>query len=795
MTVKQPSFFDDDQPTADMDWDLAAATICRIAEVVFSDGLDGTFDYLIPEKFYDAVDPGMRLQVPRGKGNMPVTCYCVGVRTGGGLTETSHGRRIRLKEIVCPLDSRPLLSAKMIELARWIARQYLCPLGQVLETVLPAGVRGHAGTRLTTVWTLVPDIAAKLAKLDKGNKENQESVLTPKQRYVLDVLAHAEEPMTLSELCRAAKCSMVPVLALRKYGLFAKRSVRRKNSLLDDTGLSVDKESGHELNAEQQSALNAILEAMQKKEFHPFLLHGVTGSGKTEVYIRAIEEAVASGRQAIVLVPEISLTPQTVNRFRRRFRSVAVLHSHLTDTERHGQWLRIESGDVQVVVGARSAVFAPVPRLGLIVIDEEHENSFKQETAPRYHARAVAMQRARVEKVPVILGSATPSLESWQNALKGRIHLLTMANRVMNLPLPDVSIVDLRSRVAQGFTRGAIHQQLGIAIRAALDEGGQIILLLNRRGFSTQIQCPACGEVMKCPECDVTLTHHLTQQIALCHYCDYQVPAPTKCPACGFAGIRYSGFGTQKLEQELAARFPEVTVLRMDTDTMQGHGAHERALAAFREGKFQILLGTQMIAKGLDFPNVTLVGVINADTALYLPDFRAAERTFHLITQVAGRTGRGDRKGEVIVQTYNPDHAAIIAASHHDFLTFARDELRQRHALGYPPFASLVRLVFRGPNEEQTRTGASQIGQAVRESLQDLKKEREQADGRTRVFRILGPAPAPFAKLRGFFRFHVHLHGNDRELLRLAVENVLAKKIKLPNEVQWIVDIDPVDML
>ena len=419
------------------------------------------------------------------------------------------------------------------------------------------------------------------------------------------------------------------------------------------------------------------------------------------------------------------------------------------------------------------------------MLDEEHESSFKQESAPRYHARDVAIARAEAEGIPLVLGSATPSLESWHRAQTGQYTLVEMPRRVLDRRLPAVGTIDLRGQQQSGgLSRGAISRQMGNAVKTALDEGGQVILLLNRRGFSTHIQCPACGHVVRCPECDIALTHHRTEEIALCHYCDHEVPAPTKCPACDFVGIRYSGLGTQRLEAEVRARFPNVVALRMDTDTMQAHGSHQRALSAFRSGKVRILLGTQMIAKGLDFPDVTLVGVINADTALHLPDFRAAERTFHLVTQVAGRTGRGSKGGRVLVQTFSPDHPAIQAAVRHDYAAFAAGELPMREMLRYPPFTSMIRLVIRGPVEAVAAEFSNYIADRIAKEI----KER-QTDAR-----VLGPAPCPFARLRGRYRFQIQVQGPDGEALRAAVAQATAK-LAPPEDVQWIVDVDPVDML
>ena len=746
-----------------------------VAGVIFPKGVDGTFDYLVPEKLTEQITPGLRVMVPLGRGDRETLGYCIAV-------ERKEVKSRRLKELLAVVDEQRLLSDKMLRLTRWIADYYLCPQGQVLEAVLPAGVREHAGTRLASILYVPDDYRRKIDELAKMPNAKSKP-LTPKQQHVFDVLLHSEVPLTAAELSRAAKCSMVPVQHLKRLGLFRVRTERRQRSAIDDA--PIPRQQPHDLNVSQQRCLETIRETIRRNEYRTFLLHGVTGSGKTEVYIRAIDDVVQSGRQAIVLVPEISLTPQTVGRFRARFDHVAVLHSHLTDAERHREWQRIASGTVQVVVGARSAVFAPLPHPGLIIIDEEHENSFKQDSAPRYHARDVAQRRAEEENIPLLLGSATPSLESWHRAAGTREYqLLSMPHRVRNLPLPRVATIDLRSADRGGHTRGAIHRLMHTAIAESLERGGQVILMLNRRGFSTHIQCPACGEVVKCPDCDVTLTHHHTADVAICHYCDHQITAPSKCPKCAFPGIRYSGYGTQKLEQEIKQRFPNVPMLRMDTDTMQGHGAHERALTQFREGKVRILLGTQMIAKGLDFPNVTLVGVISADTALHLPDFRASERTFHLITQVAGRTGRSEQGGQVIVQTFNPDHAAIMAATNHDYHAFINSELPIRKLFGYPPYSKMARFVLRGPNELATLEFAKHIATTLTKCAVDIELK----------CRILGPAPAPFSKLRGNFRFHIHIHAIDpdrmKTVIRLATHN-----LKPPADTLWIVDIDPLDML
>lgn len=761
MSEVQRSLFD----TEPEPWEEDDQAEQLVAAVVFPRGPQQEFDYLVPDALRETLQPGCRVRAPLGRGNRPVVGYCVRVES------RPSGRR-RLKPLVELVDQRSLLSPAMLRLTSWIAEHYLCGWAQVLETVLPAGVRGRAGTRMTTLLSVDPEAAGRLATIK----------LPEKQAAVMKVLARAGEPLTPVQLGRAAKCTQGPITALRRKGLIRSRTGRASSRPPAEPAAAVEKHL--ELNRDQQAALDTVLAAIGSRRHQTILVHGVTGSGKTEIYIQAIQEVIHFGRQAIVLVPEISLTPQTVERFRSRFGRVAVLHSHLSDVERHQQWQQIAEGEVPVVVGARSAVFAPTPQLGLIVLDEEHENSFKQESAPRYHARDVAIARATGEGIPLVLGSATPSLESWNRTRTGEYRLVEMPSRVLNRPLPTVGTIDLRSESYRRQSQGAIGRQLHMAIAAALEEGGQVILLLNRRGFSTHIQCPACGHVMRCPGCDIALTHHRTQEIALCHYCDHQVPAPTACPNCEFSGIRYGGRGTQKLEAEVRARFPGVSCLRMDTDAMQARGSHQRAFSAFRSGEVKILLGTQMIAKGLDFPNVTLVGVINADTALHLPDFRAAERTFHLVTQVAGRTGRGPKGGRVLVQTFNPDHPAIRAAVRHDFAAFAAGELPVRRMFRYPPFTSMIRLVIRGPKAPAAAEFCDHLAGRLRSALAD-----RQADAR-----VLGPAPAPFAKLRGKYRFQIQVQGPDGDLLRSAVREATAE-LRPPEEVHWIVDVDPTDML
>ncbi|QDT00332.1 Primosomal protein N' [Adhaeretor mobilis] len=768
---QQQNLFDDQQA----EWELDAQQQRRVASIVIASGPDGAFDYDTPEGFCDAerpdrlLVPGKRVSVPFGRGNRLATGYCVAV-------ETKSVDPSRLKPLARVLDAESLLSPAMLRLTRWMAEYYLCPWGQVLEAVVPAGVRSQAGTRQVKLLHVPPDVKARLGEIKLRSKQ---------QAAALKKLATSDRPLTATELAKEARCTTGPVQQLLKHGLIEATAARVVNNPLDE--LIPDREQPLELNSDQQKALDATVAALDAGKSRGLLLHGVTGSGKTEVYLQAIEHVVSFGRQAIVLVPEISLTPQTVRRFRARFDSIAVLHSHLSNVERHLHWQKIARGEVQVIVGARSAVFAPTPHLGLIVIDEEHESTFKQDSAPRYQARDVAWQRATAEGIPLMLGSATPSLEAWQRAQDDpQFELLSLPKRVLDRPMPDVLNINLRDPGQAKFGKGGISRQLHQAMQVALRDQGQIILLLNRRGYSTHIQCPGCGFALKCKECEISLTYHRQHNAALCHYCDHEEPPPKVCPDCRSPAIRYSGQGTQKLEDEISSRFPQHTVVRMDTDSMRKHGSHEEVLSRFRAGEIDILLGTQMIAKGLDFPNVTLVGVVNADTALHLTDFRAAERTFQLVAQVAGRTGRGSKGGRVLVQTLQPEHPAIAAAARHDYLGFAAAELASREMLQYPPFGSMARIVVRGPDEEITRATAEQLADRVRKAAREL-------EGATLAVRVLGPCPAPITKLRNEFRFHMQFQSATIEPIQLALRSA-TKSFRAPAKVRWIVDIDPWDM-
>ena len=727
-----------------------------IATVVLPEGVDKPLDYRVPESLASSVEPGRRVRVPLGRGNRERLAYCVAVRSG-------QLPQAPLKDVAGVEDEKPLLSRRMLELTEWMAERWMARRGEVLEAVLPAGVRLRHRVRIDPLF------------VSSGATPSRSP--TPAQARVL---AAATSPASAEQLARTTGASRAVVTRLVKSGLLVEAG-RVERPVGGPQRQPVRHDRPAELSPAQQEALTSICGAMKASRHETVVLFGVTGSGKTEVYLQSVEEAVAYGRQAIVLVPEISLTPQTCDRFRARFGAVAVLHSHLTPAERHAQWREIAAGRVNVVVGARSAIFAPLPRLGLIVIDEEHETSFKQATAPRYHARDVAEWIARAEGVPLVLGSATPSLETFARCLSGEWRMCRLADRVGGSQLPAVLTVDLRDPGSRA--RGAVTPRLAAGIRWALDAGGQVMLLLNRRGFATHVQCAACGHAMHCPQCDLALTLHQPGNRGICHGCGLVSRLPESCPDCRAPGLVQRGTGTQRLEEQVRRSFPDAAVARMDTDTMRSRGSHERTLDAFRNRDIDILVGTQMIAKGLDFPAVMLVGVVNADAALHLADFRASERTCQLVMQVAGRSGRGSLGGRVVVQTSTPDHPAIRAAAVHDYEAFVRSELPIREQLLYPPFGSIVRIVVRSGAERAAADWAGFVADRLRAEAAALP-----------AIRVLGPAPAPISRLRDRFRWHLQIHGPDGRELRDVVRRATTG-LRAPDDVAWIADVDPVDML
>ena len=609
----------------------------------------------------------------------------------------------------------------------------------------------------------------------------------PRQAAALRFLAAAEGDLDLSLMLHRTGVSRGVVQALEKKELV--EIISRERYRESYAEMSAETAAQHTLTEHQQQALDRICGAVAAARFEVFLLHGVTGSGKTEVYLRAIERTLQAGRQAIVLVPEISLTPQMVSRFRAHFGSqVAVYHSGLSAGERYDAWRRMQDGTCRIAVGARSAVFAPLENVGLIVVDEEHVDSYKQtEAQPRYHARDVAIMRGQRAGAVVLLGSATPSLESFQNAHRGKYIGCTLPHRVDGLPLPPVEIVDMcREKREENWS--IFSRTLVDKISRRLERGEQIILFLNRRGFSTCIRCQECGFTMTCPHCDVTLTYHSQDLTVKCHYCGYRRKAPDVCPDCGGQNIRFRGTGTQRVEDELAERFPAARVLRMDRDTTRRKGAHLRILQRFREGRADILLGTQMIAKGLDFPRVTLVGVLMADVGLNMPDFRSAERTFQTITQVAGRAGRSALGGEVVVQTHAPGENAIQMAREHDYDAFAGHELAGRRPLGYPPFGKLQLWLFSSTDPDRAESAAEKASGILRRQAGQRNLDQVQ---------ILGPAPAPLKRIRGQHRWQLLLKGPSAAALRKLARAVMDESSRWPPwpGVRVRIVVDPVEML
>jgi primosomal protein N' (replication factor Y) len=764
--TSQPGLFEEAPP--------AAVSADLFADIVFDRPLDHAYSYAVPERLRARVRIGKRVIVPFGRGNRATVGFCVGLNT------TVPDRAV--KEIGRVLDDEALLTPNLLRLTRWMADYYLCGWGQVLNAIVPAGVKQQAGTRSAEFIEAVPEDLCP----------NPRPALTKKQKTALDCLRAFGRMVDPRELARAAKCGSSPIRHLVDKGL-ARRIVRRIDKFetgeITDSTLDAERESTPPvtLNLDQLEAWARLETALRAGGFQPFLLHGVTGSGKTELYLRAIEEVIRQDKEALVLVPEISLTPQTIARFRGRCENVSVLHSHLQTAERGGHWRRIASGQVQVVVGARSAVFAPTRRLGLIVIDEEHESTFKQDMTPRYHARDVAVMRARLEDIPIILGSATPSLESWHNCQRGQYQLLTLPKRVLERPMPHVALIDLRHDQHPGRRPHALSPSLERAMRQALERGGQVMLLLNRRGFSTHVFCPGCGYVEQCKFCDLALTYHRDREVTLCHYCGYEQPPPERCPQCGMGQVRYQGMGTEKLQAEIESKFPQYAVQRMDSDTMRRPGSHQRTLDAFRRGEIKILLGTQMIAKGLDFPNVTLVGVVNADVGLHRADFRAAERTFQLLAQVAGRTGRGTLGGKVLVQTFSPEHYSIACAATHDYQRFAATEMEHRQAHHYPPYQRMARLVVRGKNQDKAGEFADRLAGGFRLALDKLREPGAEV-------RVLGPAEAPVFRLKGYYRFHFQLQSPSSAILHQVLRGVVPT-VRPPKDVDLTIDIDPLDMV
>ena len=741
--------------------------------VIIDRAIQREFDYSVPETLADRIDIGSRVRVPfRDKSALATVLATL---------EQSDAKGIRPIEAL--VGEAPAISESLLELAKWMSAYYCCPLETVIRSLLPQVIRraevGWKKRLLVQPLTKIENSEAGVAdKIDNLRKR------APRQAELFDAIVRLEKPMPAAELLRKTSFDNQTLRALVKRGLIKLREETvERDPHADEQFVAT---TNLELNAEQALALNKITDALAAPErAKPILLHGVTGSGKTEIYLQAIRVALERGRSAIVLVPEISLTPQTVERFKSRFaemhEAVAVLHSHLSQGERHDEWHKIHSGRARIVIGARSAVFAPLKDVGLIIVDEEHETTYKQEEAPRYHARDVAVVRAKIEKCAVVLGSATPSLESYHNATTGKYELLTLSQRVDDQRMPLMRIVDLRQERRKEKIAPILSEKLSQAIADRLEKREQTILFLNRRGFSTSLLCSNCGEARNCPNCSVALTFHRHMARLSCHLCGHTAAVPKKCPECGKDSLIYAGFGTEKVESTVSHIFPKANVRRMDADSMTRKEAYRETLRNFRTGKIDILVGTQMIAKGLHFPNVTLVGIINADLALHLPDFRAGERTFQLLTQVAGRAGRGETAGEVFVQTYTPFSPSIQFARHHDFPGYFQQELEFRERCDFPPFKHAILITVRSAHEGRAKLSAETLVRRLKESLGS-------------EFILGDTTPAPLEKLQGQFRFHILLRGEAiMRLSRLARETL--DKLPLPEDVIATVDVDPYQLL
>ena len=812
-------------------------------EVALPPPLARELTYGVPDELADEMQPGALVLVP------VVQRLLTGIVLGpADIGELSPGK---IRNIVQILDTS-LLSPEVVEVCRWMAGYYIAPLGSALMAALPPGVK-LSSNRLVQLRNTPPEqdhndeLAAKI--LDELTANGPLKVSTLKRRLDSKGLEK-----TLRTLRRTGHVEIAPVLDDKRtrvlnercYRLpdeetartaipeIEKRAPRQASCLhhllahpvstrrdLIATGFSAAVLKGLEQRGliegfdeevvrdplahiesaapanltptpDQQQILDSLSAALDKNSFYPALLHGVTGSGKTLVYIRLVAQALATGRGSIILVPEIALAWQMVRRFKEHFgKQVAVLHSQLSAGERYDTWRRLRRGEQRVVIGARSAILAPVDKLGLIVVDEEHDTSYKQEDLDSSHplsysARDLALIRGQRSKAVVLLGSATPSLESYWNATTGKYHLHTLPRRVDDRPLPEVTVVDMKREPFQKKQRAIFSRELRLKMQERLERGEKIVLLQNRRGFSPFITCVSCGESVQCKSCRVTLTYHRSETApkTRCHYCDFQAPPPPFCPTCNSAELRFDGIGTQKVESALLEQFPGIRVIRMDVDTTGWKGAHDELVERFRHGEADVLLGTQMVAKGLDFPEVTLVGVISADNGMHMPDFRAAERTFQLLTQVAGRSGRGRTAGEVVIQTLLPDDQALRSASRQDYAAFSERELEERRQSGFPPFGRLMIFRWRGTDEDEVTKAAQQGVAALRRGLDQHAL-------------LLGPGPAPLARLRGHFRWQALLRGESVHLLHQLVAGALPtmRETAKNHATTFAINVDPLTMM
>lgn len=746
---------------------LEATNVIQAVSVLI-DGASGLeFDYSLPEQLCGRVQIGSRVRIPLRARN------ATGTVTNLKSLEPGSREASVLKPVAALIQEAPVLSECLIRLGRWIADYYHAPMETVMRSLLPEAVRSDQHSFKQQKFLV-------LAKKIKPADVDEIARKAPRQASILRELAAAEEPMAMSDFGSGANAAV--------KGLVEKGFVKVEDKIVDrDPHAEAEylPDAPLELTDEQRIVVDKVITAIQSPQTEkPILLLGVTGSGKTEVYLQSIQRALDLGKSALVLVPEISLTPQTVDRFKTRFShiqdKVAVLHSHLSQGERFDEWHKIQSKKARIAIGARSAIFAPLDNLGLIVVDEEHENTYKQENPPRYHARDVAVVRGKMEPCAVLLGSATPSLESWQNQLSGKYQLSQLTKRIDDRSLPIIRVIDMKREPGSGEAGKApsiISARLRKAIETRIEKNEQIILFLNRRGFARSLLCPGCGHVCECRHCSIPLTFHRGAERLICHICGFQQIAPRKCPKCADPAIRFAGYGTEKVEEVLRKVFPKVRLARVDADTMSRRGVLQRTLKDFKTHKLDMLMGTQMIAKGLHFPSVTLVGILNADLGLHIPDFRAGERTFQLLTQVAGRAGRGEMEGEVIIQTFTPHSPSIQFSRHHDFLGYADQELLFRRQFDYPPFTHAVLLTTKSNHERRSEFSLETLHKRLAKNLPEGIEMGE-------------PAVAPLARAAGQFRFQLMLRSRlTRDMLN-HIRDVM-KSMTFPDDVTLVIDVDP----
>ena len=740
-----------------------------IVEVAVNVPLRRLFHYSVPPELREQLATGHRVEIPFGR--QTTTGVCVGFPDSSTFDRLKPIQRILHPE--CRFDE------KLLELTRWIARYYHAPWGEILEAAMPPAVRAETKERRARILKPLAD-AARLREVAQAMGKRSRVRAQLLEVFAADATARRAD--RIAEILEASDASARSAVKFAVgEGLLSEEEERDVEDDLYAAPAAPERTDapGLELSSHQQIAVEAISRAVTESRFAPFLLHGVTGSGKTEVYIRALQLAVELGGSGLVLVPEIALTPQTVSRFRAALRStrIAVLHSMLSPKERAREWRAIQEGRAKIAIGARSAVFAPFPDLRVIVVDEEHESSYKQDSSPRYHARDVAVMRAHQLGIPIVLGSATPSLESHHNAATGKYQRLELPRRVTQHDLPKVMASELGPDFYHPDGRGLIGDVLDRLIRNTLREKEQVLLFLNRRGYSTYLHCLKCGFVLKCQSCDVVLTYHRQRSAVHCHLCDTRMRLPDRCPECQNPGLRRSGAGTERILEELRRRYPEARCERLDSDAVTSQRALLALLDRFTRREIDILIGTQMIAKGHDFPGVSLVGVVNADTGLHMPDFRAAERTFQLITQVSGRAGRGETPGRVVVQTFFPDHFALRTALRGDYPRFCAEELEHRRLLSYPPFGRVARVICQGEDLARTKSAAAEAAAALRG-----------AEG----VELLGPAEAPIARIQDRHRLHLLLKAPAVAAIHAALDRLPEKT---PSGVDTIVDVDPYSLL